>query len=126
MTSRDFPSLGFDPAPGDIDAIRTLLATISNVGSEMDQSEADVAAIGQSDGIWVGRAADAYSENLAPIPPFLGDASRSLDRAVRALQLGAHARGPPATRGRPGGPGAACQGGAGIGAGGTVRAYSRW
>lgn len=82
---RDFPHLGFDPAPGDLDDLSTLVSLVGRVSGEGTSAHTEVNKIGASDGIWVGKAADKFSESVSEIPPYLKKALGSLDEAHRAL-----------------------------------------
>ena len=75
MAARQFPALGFDPAPGDPAALaasaRALAAAADTVAG------AGVAAARLESGGWRGAAGDGLRSRLAPLP-------RDLDRAGRA------------------------------------------
>ncbi|MFF0728649.1 putative T7SS-secreted protein [Streptomyces sp. NPDC004134] len=81
----DFPSLGFDPAPGDLDTVRRLVTAIGTVTGQSGTAQSQLKRIGETDGIWVGKAADAFGDSVSEIPPYLEKALTSLDAAHRAL-----------------------------------------
>lgn len=80
-----FPHLGFNPAPGDLTELQALVAAVGKVTGEGQSAHTEVTKIGQSDGIWVGKAANKFSESVVEIPPYLKKALGSLDQAHRAL-----------------------------------------
>ncbi|MFW6722168.1 putative T7SS-secreted protein [Streptomyces sp. MAR4 CNY-716] len=81
----DFPHLGFDPAPGDLDTVSRLVTAISTVTGQSGTAQSQLKRIGETDGIWVGKAADAFSDSVSEIPPYLEKALTSLNAAHRAL-----------------------------------------
>ncbi|AKH83004.1 membrane protein [Streptomyces sp. CNQ-509] len=81
----DFPNLGFDPAPGDLDTVRRLVTAIGTVTGQSGTAQSQLKRIGETDGIWVGKAADAFSDSVSEIPPYLEKALTSLNAAHRAL-----------------------------------------
>ncbi|MGW0736723.1 putative T7SS-secreted protein [Streptomyces sp. NPDC002851] len=85
MASDAYPNLGFDPAPGDLETIRTLLRAVGTVVDDSDASHSELTKIGTSDGLWVGKAADKFTKGVEPIPPYLKKAVTSLSAARRAL-----------------------------------------
>lgn len=83
--AEDFPNLGFDPTPGDLDTVRRLVAAIGTVTGQSGTAQSQLSRIGETDGIWVGKAADAFSDSVSEIPPYLEKALTSLNAAHRAL-----------------------------------------
>ncbi|GAA3877230.1 WXG100 family type VII secretion target [Streptomyces sedi] len=85
-----YPNLGFDPCPGDLAAAESVAQTIHDVASLSSSTHTTLTAINTSSGIWVGRAADAFSETFDEVPPYLQRAVNALDAAARALQHWVH------------------------------------
>ncbi|GAA2132514.1 putative T7SS-secreted protein [Streptomyces synnematoformans] len=83
--AEDFPNLGFDPAPGDLDTVRRLVSAIGLVSGQSGTAQSQLSRIGETDGIWVGKAADAFTESVSEIPPYLEKALSSLNAAHSAL-----------------------------------------
>lgn len=81
----DFTHLGFDPAPGDLDTVQRLVTAIGAVTGQSGTAQSQLKRIGETDGIWVGKAADAFSDSVSEIPPYLERALTSLNAAHRAL-----------------------------------------
>ncbi|MDT0267915.1 hypothetical protein RM844_16670 [Streptomyces sp. DSM 44915] len=81
-----YPNLGFDPCPGDLAAAEAVAQTMRNVASLSDGTHTALTAINTSSGIWVGRAADAFSESFDEVPPYLQRAVNAMDAAARALE----------------------------------------
>ncbi|SOD65856.1 hypothetical protein SAMN06297387_12385 [Streptomyces zhaozhouensis] len=81
-----YPNLGFDPCPGDLSAAESVARTMHDVASLSSSTHTTLTAINTSSGIWVGRAADAFSETFDEVPPYLQRAVNALDAAARALQ----------------------------------------
>jgi hypothetical protein len=84
MTTRSFPHLGFDPAPGDVDATRTLARHLGNVSTELAGMTSDLGRI-STDG-WKGKAATAFQDHVSgDIHPLLKKANDSFQQASSAL-----------------------------------------
>lgn len=84
--SDSYPNLGFDPCPGDLAAAESVARTMRDVASLSSGTHTAMTAINTSSGIWVGRAADAFSEAFDEVPPYLQRAVNALDAAARALE----------------------------------------
>ncbi|MFJ5290048.1 putative T7SS-secreted protein [Streptomyces sp. NPDC088348] len=85
MGSEKYPNLGFDPAPGDLETVRLLVAVVGKVAHHGGEAQTHLHKLGTSDAIWVGKSADAFSDSVANIPPYLKKALGSLSTAHRAL-----------------------------------------
>lgn len=85
MASDAYPNLGFDPAPGDVQTVKDLVSAVGGVVGKSDTAQTELSKIGTSDGLWVGKAADAFTESFSPVPPYLKKAAGSLSTAHRAL-----------------------------------------
>lgn len=67
MASDTYPNLGFDPAPGDVHTVRDLVSAVGRVTGKSDTAQTDLSKIGTSDGLWVGKSADAFTETFSPV-----------------------------------------------------------
>lgn len=85
MSSEKYPNLGFDPAPGDLEAVRDLVKAVGRVTSGSDTAQTELSKMGTADGIWAGKAATSFQDTYSPVPPYLKKALGSLDTAHRAL-----------------------------------------
>lgn len=83
MARREFPALGFDPAPGDPAAVTAAAGGVDSAGRLFADAAATVARLGTSG--WTGGAADAFRGQLADLPRDLDLAARSHTAAARAL-----------------------------------------
>ncbi len=77
MARREFPALGFDPAPGDPAAVDTAAGGVDGAGTVFGDASANVTRLNSSG--WTGEAAEAFRGQLADLP-------RDLDLAARAHQ----------------------------------------
>ncbi|WP_031078303.1 putative T7SS-secreted protein [Streptomyces sp. NRRL WC-3742] len=82
---KDWPGLGFDPAPGDQSAVTNLSATLRRVAQHLGAIHTTLGQISHHEGRWTGTAADKFAEQFGPLPGYLGDASDSLTAAYGAL-----------------------------------------
>jgi hypothetical protein len=83
MTTREFPALGFDPAPGDAGALSSAAADVSGAGTVFGDASANVQRLNSSG--WTGDAAEAFRGQLKDLPRDLDLAARSHQTAARAL-----------------------------------------
>ncbi|HST63627.1 MAG TPA: hypothetical protein VLM05_00440 [Mycobacteriales bacterium] len=83
MTVREFPALGFDPAPGDAGALDAAAADVAATGKVFGDASANVSRLNSSG--WTGDAADAFRGQLKDLPRDLDLAARSHQTAARAL-----------------------------------------
>ncbi|PWI14426.1 hypothetical protein DI272_09870 [Streptomyces sp. Act143] len=85
MSSDKYPNLGFDPAPGDVESVRDLAKAVGRVIEGSGTAQTELNKMGSSDGVWAGKAADAFTDTFSAVPPYLKKALGSLDTAHRAL-----------------------------------------
>jgi uncharacterized protein YukE len=83
MTTREFPALGFDPAPGDPGAVSSAATDVAGTGKVFGDASANVTRLNSSG--WTGDAADAFRGQLKDLPRDLDLAARSHQTAARAL-----------------------------------------
>jgi hypothetical protein len=88
MPVREFPALGFDPAPGEpasLDALGHDVARHARSLAAGSQRAATIRATG-----WVGQAADAFAADIAPLPGDLDRAADAFGMVTSALGAYAH------------------------------------
>lgn len=85
MFERDFPGLGFDPAPGDPGRIDALVLQLSASTKYLEDAHATLTRAVAGDASWQGEAASAFSTKIQPLPRQLEIARQSFDRAAREL-----------------------------------------
>ncbi|MGW7277510.1 putative T7SS-secreted protein [Streptomyces sp. NPDC054844] len=85
MEPSRFPHLGFDPAPGDAEAVRLLVAAVGSVISGGSDAQTKLSRVGTSDGVWAGKSAVAFTDSVSVIPPYLKKSLNSMDAAHQAL-----------------------------------------
>lgn len=82
--SGEFPSLGFDPAPGELDVATSVSAGVGRAARALEEIAAVLS--GAADGEWRGQAAIAFRDLLSDdFRPKVDAAARSFDGAHRAL-----------------------------------------
>ena len=81
-TAADYPTLGFDPAPGDTDAVSGIVVSLRNVYDAMNE----IANVlhGADDGEWRGDAARAFRDLLDD------DVRPKIDKSVSAFDGAYH------------------------------------
>ncbi|EOD70272.1 putative T7SS-secreted protein [Amycolatopsis vancoresmycina] len=93
MSARDFPALGFDPAPGDLDGITDLAGKYREVSADLTEADDSLRRIVRKQGIWQGEASEAFARRIGPLPGYLDDAAKSMGQAADALEGWAHSLG---------------------------------
>jgi Papain fold toxin 1, glutamine deamidase len=83
MATREFPALGFDPAPGDTAAVGAAASDVRAAGAVFSGAAASVARLNSS--AWTGAAADAFRSQLDDLPRDLDLAAGSHRTAAQAL-----------------------------------------
>ncbi|MBE8520572.1 hypothetical protein ILP97_24310 [Amycolatopsis sp. H6(2020)] len=86
MSARDFPALGFDPAPGDLDGVIDLAGKYRAVGDNLTEADDSLRRIVRKQGIWQGEASEAFARRIGPLPEYLDGAAKSMSRAADALE----------------------------------------
>jgi hypothetical protein len=86
MSARDFPALGFDPAPGDLDGVTDLAGKYRAVSDDLTEADGSLRRIVRKQGVWQGEASEAFARRIGPLPEYLGDAAESMSRAADALE----------------------------------------
>ncbi|WP_372671683.1 WXG100 family type VII secretion target [Amycolatopsis kentuckyensis] len=90
MSTRDFPALGFDPAPGDLDGITDLAGKYRAVSEDLTEADDSLRQIVRKQGIWQGEASEAFARRIGPLPQYLEGAARSMGSAADALESWSH------------------------------------
>ncbi|WP_410637328.1 putative T7SS-secreted protein [Amycolatopsis sp. lyj-346] len=93
MSARDFPALGFDPAPGDLDGVTDLAGKYRAVGDDLTEADDSLRRIVRKQGVWQGEASEAFARRVGPLPGYLDGAAKSMSRAADALEAWAHTLG---------------------------------
>lgn len=84
-TAADYPALGFDPTPGDIEKVRLAVGSLRSAAAALREISTVLAGTG-AEGEWRGKAAIAFRELVSDdLRPRIETASQSFDDSVRAL-----------------------------------------
>ncbi|RSM43409.1 hypothetical protein DMA12_19360 [Amycolatopsis balhimycina DSM 5908] len=86
MSAREFPALGFDPAPGELDGITDLAGKYRAVSTGLTEADDSLREIVRKQGIWQGEASEAFAQRIGPLPQYLEGAARSMGEAADALE----------------------------------------
>ncbi|WBB64203.1 enoyl-CoA hydratase/isomerase family protein [Streptomyces sp. WMMC500] len=85
MADRDFPHLGFDPAPGDVHETRQLSRALGRLADELGTTVTELERL--DGGQWKGKAATAFTDHVAEdVAPDMKRAHTSFDKAATALR----------------------------------------
>ena len=84
--SGDFPALGFDPAPGDVDGVTDLAGKYRVVSRDLGEANNSLRRIVTKKGIWEGAASEAFARRIGPLPAYLEGAAKSMGQAADALE----------------------------------------
>ncbi|MDQ3788887.1 MAG: hypothetical protein M3422_16795, partial [Actinomycetota bacterium] len=87
MTTRSFPALGFDPTPGEADAVKTLMLRLAvaaeTIGTTLPRLEE--ACTITDDAEWGGSAAEEFSDHGDDLPQGLGKGGEAINAVTSAL-----------------------------------------
>lgn len=86
-STRNFPALGFDPAPGDLSTVDLLTQEVGRAATTLGDGAARLRSISSSTGsAWLGDAADAFRAHAGDeLPKALENAHESFAKAQSAL-----------------------------------------
>ncbi|WP_034272444.1 putative T7SS-secreted protein [Haloechinothrix halophila] len=85
--SGSYPTLGFDPAPGNVAKVTEVADNLGTVAREIGAAFTDLTNIGKSGGIWQGEGAAAFAAKVNELPDYLEKANKSLSGASDTLSL---------------------------------------
>ncbi|MFJ5923058.1 hypothetical protein ACIQF6_10665 [Kitasatospora sp. NPDC092948] len=86
MSSKaDFPTLGFDPAPGSPENVDGLVAKLNRASGAMESAHRTLVAVGQGGSIWEGDAARAFAGKVGELPRYLADSVDAMRQASTQL-----------------------------------------
>jgi len=83
VARREFPALGFDPAPGDAGAVASAAGGVDGAARVFSDASGNVSRLSSSG--WTGEAAEAFRGQLKDLPRDLDLAARSHRTTARAL-----------------------------------------
>ena len=88
MSEREFPALGFDPAPGAPDSVESLTTQLDRAAKAMESAHRTISGIrsGGANGQWEGAAARGFADSVGELPGLLQDSMEALRGA--STQLG--------------------------------------
>lgn len=85
MSSTQYPTLGFDPARGDVATVNSLAEQLTGTASYAESAHDALMSIKNNSDVWTGDAAKAFAETIEDLPGYLDDAHRSFERSGKAL-----------------------------------------
>ncbi|MFE7591557.1 hypothetical protein ACFU6K_19330 [Kitasatospora sp. NPDC057512] len=86
MSDKNWPGLGFCPAPGDLAGIAKMYADVDAVARELEELRSTLAGIGSDGGAWEGEAARKFADKLGQLPKYLTQGHESMAACSRALK----------------------------------------
>jgi hypothetical protein len=84
---RSFPALGFDPTPGEADAVQTLMLRLATAGELVNATRPRLedAVRLADDAEWIGDAAEEFSDHGDDLPQGLGKGGEAITAVADAL-----------------------------------------
>jgi hypothetical protein len=84
---RSFPALGFDPTPGEADAVQTLMLQLATAGELVNATRPRLedAVRLADDAEWIGDAAEEFSDHGDDLPQGLGKGGDAINAVATAL-----------------------------------------
>jgi len=74
MSGAQYPSLGFDPARGDVGAVRGVAKTMTDTSKYAKEAHELLLSIENQRDVWTGEAARLFADQLVELPKYLDDA----------------------------------------------------
>lgn len=85
MSGGTYPSLGFDPARGDVAGVRSVAKQLGDTATYSREAHEVLMSVKNQKDVWQGEAAKAFADGLGELPKYLDDAHTSLRDAGKAL-----------------------------------------
>lgn len=85
MTEGKYPSLGFDPARGNVAEVRSVSRQLGDTATYSREAHEVLVSVKNQKDVWQGEAAKAFADSLGELPKYLDDAQESLKIASKAL-----------------------------------------
>lgn len=87
MSGRSFPALGFDPTPGEVSSVQTVLVAMMRAMNAIQATlpRLEEAASITDDADWGGSAAEEFSDHGDDLPMGLGKGMEAIAKATEAL-----------------------------------------
>ncbi|HEY4019363.1 MAG TPA: CHAP domain-containing protein [Pseudonocardiaceae bacterium] len=82
--TRSFPALGFDPAPGDLDAVHSAVAALRSSGKQITEAHDAVSGV-HTGNSWTGQAAEGFQHQVSTLGTNVSAASSTIDGASKVL-----------------------------------------
>nr|BFD93583.1 hypothetical protein KitaXyl93_49430 [Kitasatospora sp. Xyl93] len=86
MSDKNWPGLGFCPAPGDLPAIAKMYTDVDAVARELEELRHALADLGSDGSAWQGEAARNFAGRLGELPKYLTQGHESMAACSRALK----------------------------------------
>jgi uncharacterized protein YukE len=84
VSSDSYPSLGFDPAPGDPGNVDSLAARTKRAAAALDNAQNSIKRL-TGNVTWTGDAASAFSKKVGELPRYLKDSQEAMSTASSEL-----------------------------------------
>ncbi|WP_051839830.1 putative T7SS-secreted protein [Streptomyces sp. NRRL F-5126] len=88
MSADEYPTLGFDPAPGKPSSVNDLATKLSTAVGGLEKASSTLTGIakgGEEKSVWEGEAATAFSKRVGELPHYLKDSHDALKSAATQL-----------------------------------------
>ncbi|RZQ62747.1 hypothetical protein [Amycolatopsis suaedae] len=86
MGAEKYPSIGYDPARGNVETLHTLATELSATATYADEARNALNGVKNNTDVWTGPAAQKFAENIEDLPGYLGDAHWAMEHAGKALK----------------------------------------
>jgi hypothetical protein len=85
MSGEEYPSIGFDPAPGKLASVDDLTGKLNKAVTGLESAHATLTGISKGGKTWEGQAASAFAEKVGDLPKYIGDSRDALRAAATQL-----------------------------------------
>ncbi|MCZ2524853.1 putative T7SS-secreted protein [Streptomyces sp. HB2AG] len=85
MSAQDYPTIGFNPAPGRLSSVDDLTGKLTKAAGGLESAHKTLSGIAKGGKTWEGKAAHAFAEKVGDLPKYLEDSRDALKTASTQL-----------------------------------------
>ncbi|GAA1237842.1 hypothetical protein GCM10009676_22910 [Prauserella halophila] len=86
MSAEPYPSIGYDPARGNVATLENLASELKSTSDYAREAREALNSIKANQDIWTGGASQKFAENIEDLPGYLDDADWAMNHAGKALK----------------------------------------
>ncbi|MGY5080317.1 putative T7SS-secreted protein [Streptomyces nigrescens] len=86
MSNQNFPALGFNPAPGQLESVDDLTGKLDAAMRSLSSAHSVLRRLGGGAGVWEGEAARAFAGQVGELPKYVSDSRDAMRDAATQLK----------------------------------------